>query len=241
MFRRVDRFLAASNELSRMLVDLGAPADRVKVWRLGVTIPPQWSPRALHDAPRVLMIGRFVEKKGFDIGLLAFARIAAEHPQAILQIVGDGPGRARLEAIVAEHRLGDRVRMLGVLPHAEVFATIERTDVLLAPSHVDAVGNRESGLLVIKEAGARGVPAIGTIHGGIPEIIDDGVTGYLVPERDVETLAGRLGQLLCDAALRRRMGIAAREKMEREYDIVARIAALENHYDEVVEARRARS
>lgn len=241
MFRRVDRFLAASNELGRMLVELGAPPDRVKVWRLGVTIPPQWSPRELHDAPRVLMIGRFVEKKGFDIGLQAFARVAAAHPKAILQIIGDGPGRARLEALVAEHRLGDRVQLLGVLPHAEVFATLERADVLVAPSHVDQDGNRESGLLVIKEAGARGVASVGTIHGGIPEIIDDGVTGFLVPEKDIEATAERLGRLLGDAALRQRMGIAARAKMEREYDIVERIAALEDHYDAVVEARRARS
>lgn len=187
------------------------------------------------------MIGRFVEKKGFDIGLQAFARVAAAHPRAILQIVGDGPGRARLEALVAEHRLGDRVQLLGVLPHAEVFATLERADVLVAPSHVDADGNRESGLLVIKEAGARGVASVGTIHGGIPEIIDDGVTGFLVPEKDIEATAQRLGRLLGDAALRQRMGVAARAKMEREYDIVERIAALEDHYDAVVEARRARS
>jgi glycosyltransferase involved in cell wall biosynthesis len=67
------------------------------------------------------------------------------------------------------------------------------------------------------------------------------VTGFLVPEKDVAATAERLGRLLGDAELRRRMGVAARAKMEREYDIVERIAALEDHYDAVVEARRARS
>lgn len=241
MLRRVDRFLAASDELARMLIELGAPPQRVHVWRLGVTIPPQWTPRTLRDDPRVVMIGRFVEKKGFDVGLRAFARIAPRFPGAVLQIVGDGPGRAALEAIIAEHRLGDRVQLLGVLPHAEVFATLERADVLVAPSNVDASGNRESGLLVVKEAAARGLPAVGTIHGGIPEIIDDGVTGFLVRERDVETLAARLGQLLEDAELRRAMGIAARAKMEREYDIVERVRVLEDHYDAVVDERARRA
>ena len=87
MLRRVDRFLPASDELARMLIELGAPPERVHVWRLGVTIPPQWSPRPLHDAPRILMIGRFVEKKGFDIGIRAFARVATRCPGAVLQII----------------------------------------------------------------------------------------------------------------------------------------------------------
>ena len=241
MLRRVDRFLPASDELARMLIELGAPAERVHVWRLGVTIPSEWTPRALHDDPRVVMIGRFVEKKGFDVGLRAFARLAARFPRAVLQIVGDGPGRANLEAIIAQEQLGGRVQFLGVLPHAEVFATLERADVLMAPSNVDSVGNRESGLLVIKEAAARGVPAVGTIHGGIPEIIDDAITGFLVPERDVETLADRLGRLLQDAALRRTMGIAARAKMEREYNIIDRVRVLEQHYDAAVIHRAGRS
>jgi colanic acid/amylovoran biosynthesis glycosyltransferase len=240
MLRRVDRFLPASDELARMLIELGAPPDRVHVWRLGVTIPKQWTPRPLHDAPRILMIGRFVEKKGFDIGIRAFAKIAARSPGAVLQIIGDGPGRANLDAIVREHGLGDRVQFLGVMPHAEVFATLDRADVLMAPSHVDKAGNRESGLLVIKEAAARGLPAVGTLHGGIPEIIDDGVTGFLVPERDVDTTADRLGRLVADAELRRMMGIAAREKMEREYDIAVRVRALEDHYDAAIEERRRR-
>ncbi len=240
MLRRVDRFLAASDELGRMLVEFGAPPERVHVWRLGVTIPDTWSPRPLRDDVRVVMIGRFVEKKGFEYGVAAFARVAAHHPRAVLQIIGDGPGRAGLDARIAEHRLGDRVQMLGVLPHAEVFTTLEAADVLMAPSVVDANGNRESGLLVIKEAAARGLPAVGTLHGGIPEIIDDGVTGFLVPERDVDALAVRLGTLVGDAAVRQGMGIAARAKMEREYEIVARVRVLEDHYDAARAERRSR-
>ena len=71
-------------------------------------------------------------------------------------------------------------------------------------------------------------------HGGIHEIIDDGVTGFLVPERNVTTLSDRLGRLLRDADLRARMGAAARAKMEREYDIRERVARLDDHYDEAV-------
>jgi colanic acid/amylovoran biosynthesis glycosyltransferase len=92
--------------------------------------------------------------------------------------------------------------------------------------------------LTVKEASASGVVPIGTRHGGIPEIIDDGVTGYLVAERDVTALASRLAQVLDDPELRHRLGRAAREKMERTFDIRLRVAALEDFYDE---ARRGRS
>ena len=105
--------------------------------------------------------------------------------------------------------------------------------VLLAPSVVEAAtGNRESGLIVVKEASAAGAVPIGTRHGGIPEIIDDGVTGFLVPERDVDAMADRLLRVMQDPAKCQTMGAAAREKMLREYDNRVRVAALEALYDE---------
>jgi colanic acid/amylovoran biosynthesis glycosyltransferase len=89
-------------------------------------------------------------------------------------------------------------------------------------------------LIVVKEASASEVVPIGSIHGGIPEIIDDGVTGFLVAERDVATLAQRLASVASDANLRERMGRAARAKMEREYDNRRCVARLEEYYDEAI-------
>ena len=103
---------------------------------------------------------------------------------------------------------------------------------------VTRIGERESGLIVVKEAAASGVPAVGSVHGGIPEIIDEGVTGFLVQERDVDALSERLGELLADEALRERMGVAARAKMEREYDVRKQVAELESFYDEAIDRFR---
>jgi colanic acid/amylovoran biosynthesis glycosyltransferase len=109
---------------------------------------------------------------------------------------------------------------------------LRSSQVLLAPSVVDRHGNRESGLIVVKEASACATVPIGSRHGGIPEIIDDGVTGYLVAERDVASIADRMRRLVREPALRERLGAAAREKMRREYDNTARVRALEDLYDE---------
>jgi colanic acid/amylovoran biosynthesis glycosyltransferase len=98
-------------------------------------------------------------------------------------------------------------------------------------------GNRESGLIVVKEASACGAVPVGTLHGGIPESIDDGSSGFLVPERDVEAMAERLARLIDDPTLRARMAEAARLKVEREYDNRERARTLEDIYDEVKAAR----
>ena len=103
----------------------------------------------------------------------------------------------------------------------------------MAPSVTTANGDRESGTLVIKEASAAGAVPLATWHGGHPEIVDDGRTGFLVPERHVDALADRLDRLLGDPGMRSRMAEAGRIKMRTEYDNRLRVAALEEAYDTV--------
>jgi colanic acid/amylovoran biosynthesis glycosyltransferase len=97
-----------------------------------------------------------------------------------------------------------------------------------------ARGHRPPGFIVVRAGGAAGCAPRATPHGGNPEIIDAGVTGFLVPERDEAALAARLSDLLADAALRARMAHAARAKMEREYDNRACVERLEGFYDEAI-------
>ncbi len=240
MLRRVSRFLAASNELRDQLIALGAPPERVRVWRLGVEIPPLERAPEARSGRNVLLVGRFVEKKGFEYAIEAFAQVVAKGVDATLHVAGDGELRPAYDAIIARHGIADQVRFLGVLSHQAVLETMLGMDILMCPSVVAANGDRESGILVAKEAGARFMPVIGTWHGGIPEIIDDGETGYLVPERDPEAIARRLEELVRQPELRAKLGAAARAKMVREYDIDKRIDVLEDHYTEVIREHAAR-
>jgi len=151
-------------------------------------------------------------------------------------IAGDGPLRGRYDRLIAALALGGSVELPGALPHENIRALLAAAAVVLAPSVVARTGDRESGLMVAKEASACAKPVIGTRHGGIPEIIDDGVTGYLVAERDAEALGERLRAILQNPALGRRLGAAARSKMEREYDIARQVRDLEAIYDDVIAA-----
>lgn len=233
VLREMTLGLCASTELMELLTAAGVDRDRLRVHRLGIDVEAfRPGPREAPPA-QVLMIGRFIEKKGFEYGLQAFLRVAREVPRLRLTLVGEGDREPALRALVREAGMGDRVTFAGVLPPDRVAALLGMTHVLLAPSVVErGSGNRESGLIVVKEASAAGAVPIGTLHGGIPEIIEDDVTGFLVPERDVETLAERLRRVVTEPGLCERLGQAGREKMLREYDNRARVRALEDLYDE---------
>lgn len=234
LLRRADLFLCPSVEFQEILARLSGRPAAARLHRLGIDLARFAArPRAGGGPPQVVMVGRFVEKKGHLDGLAAFARAAAAAPDARLVLVGAGPLEGAYRARIAALGLEGRVALPGVLPAARVAELLAESDVLLAPSRLARDGDRESGVIVVKEASASALPVIGTRHGGIPEIVDDGATGYLVGEGDVAGMAERLAALLADAALRARMGAAGRAKMEREYDVRAQVAELERVYDEL--------
>ena len=237
LFRRLDRFLAASIDLKNLLVRLGAPPERVFLYHLGVDVPKYRCEPVERDHVEVLMIGRFVEKKGHPYAIEAVSRARAAGASVRLVLLGDGGRMACARAQVDRLGIADAVDFVGAVPHDEVARRLARTDIVIAPSVTAQNLDRESGILVLKEGGAASLPVIGTHHGGIPEIIVDGETGFIVPERDAVALADRLGRLAADSALRTRMGRAGRARMERHYDLTTQVRRdLAGHYDAVIEA-----
>ena len=236
MLRRVDRFLAVSRDLADRLVAVGAPPDRVHVFHRGVEVP-EACPERLEPGPSgpvVLMVGRFVEKKGFEDGLLAAGVLVNEGIELQVRLVGEGPLRRRYEEIARETGLGDRVSFSGHLSQEEVFEEMCRADIFLAPSVTASTGDTEGIPNVLKEANARGLPAVVTHHGGLPEVVEEGETGFVVPERGRGALAARLRTLCTSREHRTRMGKAAWRKMRSELTINARIQVLEDHYDDTI-------
>jgi colanic acid/amylovoran biosynthesis glycosyltransferase len=232
MLRDLRLGICASTELMDMLLELGVDASRLRVHRLGIDLA-RFAFMPQRDRREVLMVGRLVEKKGFEYGLQAFARALGAGVDAGLTIVGTGERRPLLERVARELGIAARVSFVGSQTNEEVAQRMARASVLLAPSVVARDGNRESGLIVVKEASAAGTVPIATRHGGIPDSIDDGRTGYLVEERDASAMGERLARLLRDEPLRRGLAAAGRAKMEREFDNRTLVAALEDIYDEV--------
>jgi colanic acid/amylovoran biosynthesis glycosyltransferase len=238
MLRHASQLLPASKDLADRLVrQIGADARKVDVLPLGIDLEKFTPAEQKNDpqrgsrTPSVLMVGRFVEKKGHADGLRAFARVLARIPEARLSLIGDGPLRPDYETLVRELGMAHAVRFLGVMPSEQVVEALRQTSVLLCPSCTAPSGDVESGVIVVKEAGGCAIPVIGTRHGGIPEIIDHQETGFLVDEHDVSAMARHLEQLLANEALAKTIGRAARQKTERCFDVTQQIAALEAIYD----------
>ncbi|MBN2492304.1 MAG: glycosyltransferase, partial [Planctomycetes bacterium] len=219
---RGDLFLAASDVFrARLVTELGADPRKVVVHRSGIDLAP-FAPPACPDRTRsathVLTVGRLVEKKGVEYALRALARVLPDHPDVTYAVIGDGPLRPRLQALARDLPLADRVVFLGERTHAEVREQLARAALLVAPSVTAASGDEEGIPNVLKEAMAMGLPVISTRHAGIPELVEDGVAGFLVPERDVEMLAARIGELVADPERARAMGRAGQLHVRRHYD-----------------------
>lgn len=237
LFQRADLFLTVSEDLRSLLISAGAPEEKVAVHRLGIDtdLPPRIE--RTDDTIVLLMAGRFVEKKGFEYGIRAFAQALKKHPALRLRLVGDGERRPDYERLIASLGLSEKVIMTGVLSHEELLETMRRSDIVLVPSVTADRGDREGIPMIVYEAASLGISTIASKHGGIPEVIEEGATGLLVPERDEAAIARALVNLIENLALRHSLGEAARRKAQAEFDIRKRVAALETRYDELLRRR----
>ncbi len=221
LFRHGSLFLPVSKSLADRLLSAGCPAERVQVLHSGIDCSRfTFSERSKSpDAvTRVVGIGRLVGKKGWLDALQAVANACEAGRSVHFTLVGDGELREQIEAAIDRYQLRDRVSLLGWCDHDEVTQLLRQSHLLIAPSVTTADGDQEGIPNVLKEAMATGLPVLSTWHSGIPELVEDGVSGYLVPEADVEQLSERL-IYLCDHPQQwPAMGRSARAKVEAEFD-----------------------
>ncbi len=199
------------------------PADwpKLKIIHCGVT-PERYATAAqtTTEGLHLVFVGRLVPIKGLRVLMEAFAEARKTVPGLRLTLVGDGADRAHLETLAAPY--GEDVRFTGYLDQAGVAETLSTADALVLPSFAEGVP------VVLMEAMASGKPVIATQVGGVSELVEDGVSGFVVPPGDPDSLTGAIAAL-ADADARQRMGAAGRAKVLAEFDIgreAARIAAL---------------
>jgi glycosyltransferase involved in cell wall biosynthesis len=232
--RRGTLFLAVSEFIRSRLIQNGFPPDRVVMHHNGVDVDA-FTPGAHEaDALTILSVVGVSLKKGMEYLIKAFARIAGEVPEARLAIAGDGPLRPSLERLTSDCGLRARVAFRGSLSHRAVAAAMQNASIFCQPSVTAADGDSEGMPTTVLEAASTARPLVGTRHSGIPEVIVDGTTGFLVPERDVAALADRLLSLLKNAELRNRMGQAGRRRVEEHFDLRKQSKRLEEIYRETI-------
>jgi glycosyltransferase involved in cell wall biosynthesis len=178
--------------------------------------------------PTLLSVGRLVEKKGYDDLLRALAGLRATGTRFRCLVYGEGPLRGRLLALRDELRLQDDVELPGPCEHDQVVEALATADVFTLTPRTTSDGDRDGIPNVLVEAMACAVPVVTTTTGGIPELVRHEHNGLLTAPGDVPAMTTALHRLLHDAALRDRLGSAARRTVEDGYDVDAAAQVLES-------------
>lgn len=217
-----DLHLPISNTWKQKLIDLGGDEHKIIVHKMGIDLEKfDFRPRLpkAQEITRILTVARLKEKKGIEYGIEAVAIAVKQYPHLQYQIVGDGELRDQLEQLIEDLNLGNWVTILGSKTQEEVVQLMQASDILLAPSVTSQQGDCEGIPVVLMEASAIGLPIISSLHGGIQELVENGKSGFLVPEKDVELLAQKISYLLANPAAWAEMGKNARAIVEQKHDI----------------------
>ena len=225
--------LVRSESLRRALVDLGCNPEKIEVQRTG--IPLEEFPFRERAVPkngewRFVQAGRLIEKKGLPVTLRAFEVFVRQYRNATLTIAGEGPLLRELETLARELKIAERVSFTGFVSQERLREIYYRSHIFLHPSQTGRDGNQEGIPNSMLEAMVTGLPVFATEHGGIPEAIEHGVSGVLVPERDEFALVETLLDAVHDLGFLSRIAQSGAEAVRKNFDLSTQAQRLEEIY-----------
>lgn len=240
LFSAANAVTSLSKHMDDRLRQLGCPAESLRRVPLAVDpLPCKYNrdqPTHARTGARLLTVARLTEKKGIEFALRAVATVVSEFPGLRYDIIGDGPLRLKLAELATSLGLESNVHFSGFRTDQQVRAALCEADLFLLPSVTAADGDEEGTPTAIIEAAYDGLPVLSTLHAGIPELVVNGESGYLVPERDVAALGERLRLLLRSPERWAAMGNAGHQLVARNHTTTAVAGRLEQLYTQLYTA-----
>ena len=229
--------LARSESLGSRLMELGCDASKIRINRTGV--PMGGFPHLVHSPPAdgawcIIQASRFIEKKGLEITLKAFAEFRKKYPNSELILAGEGPLEGQLKDLARTLGVGGSVHYPGFLNQKQLAAAYRSAHLFLHPSQTTTSGDQEGVPNSMLEAMASGLPVVATLHGGIPEAVHSGYDGLLVPERDTAALANALFEIAEDSVTYETFSRNAAQSVRENFEQGRSIARLEGFYRELI-------
>ena len=226
MFKEAAGIIAVSRAMQSKLISMGASADKVFYNPYGIDCDKFTGANPANASPIFLAVGRFVEKKGPLLTIRAFHSVHKRNPDVRLRMIGDGQLLDPCKALVQKLGLDGAVTFLGGQSQAVVQEEMRNARCFVQHSLQAVSGDCEGTPVGILEAGASGLPVISTRHAGIPDVVIEGETGFLVDERDFEGMAEHMLLLAQDPVLAQRMGEAARRRIADVFSMEGAILGL---------------
>lgn len=225
-FKYASAFIAVSGDMVGALIKLGAPAEKIIKASCGVDTDRFPLLDISKSGRSFLSVGRFVEKKSPESVIRAFKIVNDKFADAKLQMVGAGPLMESAKSLVAELDLNESVSFSGVLKTEEIKVLMQQARCFVQHSVTATNGDKEGTPVTILEAGASGLAIVSTLHAGIQEAVVSGETGLLVPEHDIQGMAGEMIKIAQDVNLASALGIKEAAYIRKNYNIKDRIKTL---------------
>lgn len=220
IFKRADCILVVCNAFKESLIKYGCPAEKIVIHHSGINLDKITYKKRI--APKdglikILTVGRLIPMKGHKDALQAIKKVKSIYPNIRYEIIGDGPLYNALKKYIKQLGLKDHVTLRGYLPHEKVIQAMDESHIFFLASHVTST-DQEGIPNAIMEAAATGMPIVATNHSGIPELIQNTVSGYLVNEHDTTGMAEKIVYLINNPSLWNSMGKAGAEKVVTEHN-----------------------
>ena len=237
LFKAVPLVFARSQSLVDRLVHLGCPPEKLRINRTGIPLNefPFIDRQPRQDGKwRVVQACRLIPKKGVATSLRAFAIFKKDNPGAEFFIAGKGPLQSELEMLAGGLGILRDVHFVGFLPQPKLLELYASSQLFLHPSEISPNQDQEGVPNSVLEAMATGLPVVATRHGGIPEAVDHGRTGFLVAEEDHVGLANAMQLITSSPASLKQMGEHAHAAVVERFGQDAQIDLLESFYEEAI-------
>lgn len=235
------RVLVRSESIAERLRAIGCDAAKIRVHRTGIPLDQLHFTERIAPADgawRCVQACRLIAKKGLATSVRAFAAFAKEFPSATFTIAGEGPQLDEVRTLARNLGVGRHLFFTGFLSQAKLHALYAGSHLFLHPSELAENGDQEGVPNAMLEAMATGMPVVATRHGGIPEAVEDGVSGLLVAERDHAALAESMIALARAPERFAAMSTAAHLRVMTQFELSAQTRRLEDYYREAIASKR---
>ncbi len=233
VFKYAQAVIVVSKKMNKALLKLGCPSDKIVLATYGPN-EAYLGNKPLYKKQQFIAVGRFVDKKAPYLTIAAFNKVLQEFPNAKLLMVGDGPLLNTCKKLTAYWNIENSIEFKGVKTCREILSYMEDSIAFLQHSIIADSGDSEGAPVAILEAQAAALPVISTIHAGIPDVVINNETGFLVEEEDVETMAKYLIRILKEDGLAKTLGEAGRKRIIENFSMKKHLGAIENTINNIL-------